>query len=91
MESKNHQKIKWPTKLTKGKRAVPYSKKKAPSKKPANEEPADEQYVDIDHYDYTEKDRKVVPRPGREKGRRETVVPQPSANALPSESSCTDC
>ena len=40
-------------KLTKGKRAVPYSKKKAPAKKTANEEPADEQYVDIDHYDYT--------------------------------------
>ena len=78
-------------KLTKGKRAVPYSKKKVPAKKTANEEPADEQYVDIDHYDYTEKDWKVVPRPGREKGRRETVVPQPSANALPSESSCTDC
>ena len=72
-------------KLTKGKRAVPYSKKKAPAKKTANEEPADEQYVEIDHYDYTEKDWKVVPRPGREKGRRETVVPQPSASALPSE------
>ena len=78
-------------KLTKGKPAVPYSKKKAPAKKPANEEPADEQYVDIDHYDYTKKDWKVVPCPGREKGRRETVVPQPSANALPSESPCTDC
>ena len=72
-------------KLTKGKRAVPYSKKKAPAKKTANEEPADEQYVDIDHDDYTEKDWKVVPRPGREKGRRETVVPQPSASALPFE------
>ena len=62
-------------KLTKGKRAVPYSKKKAPAKKTTNKEPADEQYVNIDHYDYTEKDWKVVPRPGWEKGRRETSAP----------------
>ena len=72
-------------KLTKGKQAVPYSKKKAPAKKTANEEPEDKQYVDIDHYDFTEKDWKVVPRPGRQKGRRETVVPQSSASALLSE------